>query len=109
MYVKVAHVENQLSPKQSSNPALSRKTHQGQCHSHDDRGEDEIEGGDLKHVAVRVWVCVDVLILSRHVQRFGTTILLSILEDKRQIKHSSSVTTQLPGVLCFRTADIYLL
>lgn len=59
--------------------ALTRKTNQGQRHSHDDWGEDEIEGGDLKHVAVRVWVCMDVLILARHVQRFLTTILVSIL------------------------------
>lgn len=59
---------------------LTRKTNQGQRHSHDDWGEDEIEGGDLKHVAVRVWVCMDVLILPRLVQRFLTTILVSILE-----------------------------
>lgn len=64
----------------------------------------------MKHVAVRVRVCVDILILPRHVQRFGTTILVSILEDKRgKNKHSSSETSVLLSVLCFRTTDIYLL
>lgn len=60
-----------------------KKTNQGQRHAHDNRREDEIEGGDLQHVAVRVWICVNILILSRHVQRFGTIILVSIL-TKRQ-------------------------
>lgn len=62
-----------------------KKTNHGQRHAHDNRDEDEIEGGDLQHVTVRVWVCVDILILSRHVQRFGTIILVSILEKKAEI------------------------
>lgn len=48
---------------------------QGQCHAHYHRGEDEVEGCDLKHVAVRVWVRVDIFILSGHAQGLGTTIL----------------------------------
>lgn len=48
---------------------------QGECHAHNHRGEDEVEGGDLKHVAVRVWVCVDIFVLSGHAQGLGTTIL----------------------------------
>lgn len=61
---------------------LIKETNQGQRHAHDHRGEDEIEGGDLKHVAVRVGVCMDILILSRHVQRIDTTIFVSILEEE---------------------------
>lgn len=57
----------------------TKVTNQGQRHAHDHRGEDEIEGGDLKHVAVRVWVCVDIFVLSGHVQRLGTTILTGSL------------------------------
>lgn len=52
-----------------------RVTNQGECHAHNHRGEDEVEGGDLKHVAVRVWVCVDIFVLSGHAQGHGTTIL----------------------------------
>lgn len=48
---------------------------QGQRHAHDHRCEDEVEGGDLKHVAVRVWVRVDVFVLSGLAQGVGTTIL----------------------------------
>lgn len=70
-----------------------KKTNHGQRHAHDNRDEDEIEGGDLQHVAVRVWVCVDILILSRHVQRFGTIILVSILEKKAEINRAA-VTAQ---------------
>lgn len=67
---------------------VTKKTNQGQCHAHDNGGEDEIEGGDLQHVAARVRVSVDILILSRHVQRFGTIILVSILEKKGRDKQS---------------------
>lgn len=70
---------------------VTKKTNQGQCHAHDNRGEDEIEGGDLQHVAVRVRVCVDILILSRHVQRFGTIILVSILEKKAEINRAALI------------------
>lgn len=62
--------------------ASIKNTDQGQRHAHDNRGEDEIEGGDLQHVAVRVWVCVDVHVLSRHAQRFGTITLVSVLGKK---------------------------
>lgn len=92
-----------------------KKTNQGQRHAHDNRGEDEIEGGDLQHVAVRVWVCVDVLILPRHVQTFGTIILVSIL-GKRQ-RQTAVLTEQavvvnnaaVLVVVCFWTLDRYLL
>lgn len=67
---------------------VTKKTNQSQCHAHDNGGEDEIEGGDLQHVAARVRVSVDILILSRHVQRFGTIILVSILEKKGRDKQS---------------------
>lgn len=86
----------------SPKPAWARKTHQGQRHSHDDRREDEIEGGDLQHVAVGVWVCVDVLILSRHVQRFGTAILVSVLGDKKEAQQQRDVC---PSAVCFASGQ----
>lgn len=41
-------------------------TNQAQCHAHDHRSKDEIEGGDLEHVAVRVRVCMDIFVLFGH-------------------------------------------
>lgn len=67
-------------------------TNQGQRHAHDHRGEDEIEGGDLKHVAVRVWVCVDIFILSGHVQGRGTTILTRSLLEYAKINMTAAAT-----------------
>lgn len=43
-----------LSP--TAEKTTTRVTNQGQRHAHDHRGVDVVEGGDLKHVAVRVWV-----------------------------------------------------
>lgn len=90
---------------------VPKKTNQGQCHAHDNRGEDEIEGGDLQHVAVRVRVCVDILILSRHVQRFGTIILVSILEKKAEINRAALTeeaavvnNAAVLGIICFLPA-----
>lgn len=61
-------------------------THQAQCHAHDHRGKDVVEGGDLKHVAVRVWVPVDIFVLSGHPQGLGTIIFtVSCLEDTKII------------------------
>lgn len=54
-------------------------TNQGQCHSHDHRGQDVVEGGDLKHVAVRVWIPMDIFILSGPPQGLGTIILTESL------------------------------
>lgn len=59
---------------------------QGQRHAHDHRGENEVECGDLKHVAVRVWVCVDIFVLSRHAQGLGTTILTVSLLFKLEVE-----------------------
>lgn len=50
-------------------------TNQGKCHAHDHRDEDEVEGGNLKYIAVRVRVFVDIFILPGHAQGHGTTIL----------------------------------
>lgn len=69
-------------------------TNQGQRHAHDHRGEDEIEGGDLKHVAVGVWVCVDIFVLSGHVQGLGTTILTGSLLGYAKINMTAAATTQ---------------
>lgn len=60
---------------------------QCQCHAHDYRDEDEVEGGDLKHVAVRVWVHVDIFILSGQMQGLGTTIfIVSLLLYKLEVE-----------------------
>lgn len=48
---------------------------QSQGHTHDDRGKYEVESCDLKNVAVRVWVCMDIFILNGPPQRLGTAIL----------------------------------
>lgn len=84
-----------------------KKTNQCQRHAHDNRSEDEIKGGDLQHVAAKVWVCVDIFILPRHVQRFGTIILVSILKKKQ--RQTAALTEQagvvnnaaVPVVVCF--------
>lgn len=47
---------------------------QAQRHAHDYWGEDEVEGGDLKHIAIRVRIHVNIFVLSRHTQGLGTTI-----------------------------------
>lgn len=60
-------------------------TCQAQRHAHDYWGEDEVEGGDLKHIAVRVWIHVNIFVLSRHTQGLGTTIpTVSLLRQRHQ-------------------------
>lgn len=60
---------------------------QRQRHAHDYRSEDEVESGDLKHVAVRVWIHVNIFILSRQTQRLGTSILtVSLLLYKFEVE-----------------------
>lgn len=70
-------------------------TNQGQCHSHDHRGKDVVEGGDLKHVAVRVWVPMNIFILSGHPQGLGTTIFTVSLLEVAAIKHDLLATVGL--------------
>lgn len=53
----------------------SYRTNQAERHAHNHRGEDEVKCGDLKHVAARIRVCVDIFVLTGQVQGFGTTIL----------------------------------
>lgn len=58
------------------------KSYQCQCHSHDHRGEDVVESGDLQHVAVRVWIPMNIFILSGHPQGLGTIIFtVSLLRE----------------------------
>lgn len=70
-----------------------RVTNQGQRHAHDHGGEDEVEGGDLKHVAVRVWVPVDIFVLSGHAQRVGGTILPVSLLGFRWSQKDTKINT----------------
>lgn len=67
-------------------------TDQGECHAHDDRREDEVEGGDTQQVAVRVWVCVDIFILSGQHKIVSMAIfhlgLLKIKESKANCNSS---------------------
>lgn len=65
---------SRFTAKRKKKKSNFRATDRSQCHSHDDRGEDKVEGGDLKHVAVGVWVYVDIFILWGHAQGFDTTI-----------------------------------
>lgn len=62
----------------------TRATNQRQCHPHDHRGKDVVEGGDLKHVAVRVWIPMNIFILSGCPQGLGTIIFtVSLLKERK--------------------------